>query len=63
MLTSAVQPSRPSLALRVGITGARSLRNDQVARLREQLRAVLAQVREEMEHLAGETGCHGGLCA
>ncbi len=47
-------PARPALALRIGITGARSLRATDSDRLREKVRAVLAQAQQDMWHLAAE---------
>ncbi|MGA1984145.1 MAG: hypothetical protein ABSG84_16980 [Acidobacteriaceae bacterium] len=47
------QSARPSLVLRLGITGARHLRADQLERIRKQLRDVLGLVQVEMERLAG----------
>jgi hypothetical protein len=41
-------PARPQLAFRVGITGARSLRADQVDRISGQLRDVLFLVKQEI---------------
>lgn len=46
------KPARPSLVLRLGITGARNLRADQLARIRSQLKDVFASVKSEMEQLA-----------
>jgi fumarate reductase subunit D len=46
------RPARPSLALRLGITGARNLRADQLERIHEQLRDVFGLVKAEMERLA-----------
>lgn len=43
---------RPSLVLRLGITGARNLRADQLASLRVQLRDAFGLVKVEMERLA-----------
>ena len=45
------RPARPSLALRIGVTGARRLRADQVPRIKTQLGSVLSSARQEMECL------------
>jgi len=45
-------PARPMLALRLGITGARNLRTDQLNRIREHLKDVFALVKADMERLA-----------
>src|ERR1700726_2295423 len=64
MIASTPRPSRPLLALRLAVTGARSLRSDQVSRLREQLRAVFAQVRRGGGMLGERTYCFFGcLCS
>jgi hypothetical protein len=47
-------PARPALALRVGITGARSLRAADRDRLRDKVQAVLAQAQQHMQQLAAE---------
>lgn len=46
------RPARPSLVLRLGITGARNLRADQLERIRKQLNDVFGLVKSEMEQLA-----------
>lgn len=46
------QSARPSLVLRLGITGARNLHADQLERIHAQLRDVFALVKAEMERLA-----------
>ena len=48
-------PQRPELALRVGVTGARSLRADQVARIDSQLADVLKLVKWEMQSFRQHT--------
>jgi hypothetical protein len=50
------KPQRPPLALRLGITGARTLRADQLVRIRTQLRDVFALVKAEMERLTRGKG-------
>ncbi|MGO9008218.1 MAG: hypothetical protein ACLQIQ_12010 [Beijerinckiaceae bacterium] len=50
-MTSPSYP-RPALALRIGITGARSLDASQCKRLSDQVKAILAAAREEMRDLA-----------
>lgn len=47
-----IRTARPSLVLRLGITGARNLRADQLERIRRQLRNVFGLVKTEMEQLA-----------
>jgi hypothetical protein len=49
------QPARPALALRVGITGARSLNAADCDRLRDKVRAALAQAQQYMQQLATES--------
>jgi hypothetical protein len=46
------QPARPRLALRVGVTGARSLRADQVPRIHAELESVLERAKVDMLHLS-----------
>ena len=48
------RPSRPTLALRLGITGARKLHADQLPRIRSQLKDVFASVKAELERLASQ---------
>ncbi|MGA7927857.1 MAG: hypothetical protein WCA20_17955, partial [Candidatus Sulfotelmatobacter sp.] len=48
------RPVRSSLDLRLGITGARRLRADQLDRIRTQLHDVLALTKQEMERLSEE---------
>jgi hypothetical protein len=40
------RPARPKLALRIGITGARSLDAERLDHLRKQLREVLGQAKQ-----------------
>jgi hypothetical protein len=49
-----VPPLRPSLVLRVGITGARDLSDDQLPRLGDQVAEILRLVRQEAEQLAAK---------
>lgn len=49
-------PRRPRLALRIGVTGGRSLDGGRLAELREKLHEVLNSVREDMQRLAKEDG-------
>ncbi|HUC65373.1 MAG TPA: hypothetical protein VMA53_08095 [Stellaceae bacterium] len=53
-------PARPPFAIRVGITGARSLRAEQLPRLRTQLRTLLADVKEQMQRLAADRAASAG---
>src|SRR5580704_8652484 len=48
------RPAHPTLALRVGITGARSLRAADRERLRDRVHAVLAQAQQQIQQLAAE---------
>lgn len=52
ILPSMEHPAHPPLALRVGITGLRKLHATEIDRLRHQVRALLAQIRTEMQHIA-----------
>jgi hypothetical protein len=56
---SANGPARPRLALRIGITGARSLDAGRLDHLREKLREVLGQARLNMLALAKEEDAAG----
>ena len=47
-------PTRPQLALRVGVAGARHLDAKQVERLQNKLRTVLEQARTDMRLVAQE---------
>lgn len=51
-MTSSATPSRPALALRIGITGTRNLKPDQVSRLSAQIHSVLHAARQRTEELA-----------
>lgn len=53
--TSDQRPAKPSLALRVGITGARRLSTRQRSRIQVELGFVLNLVKQEMERLAQAT--------
>jgi hypothetical protein len=46
------RPARPSLVLRLGITGARNLHSSQLFRIRSQLKDVIGLVKADMERLA-----------
>ena len=59
-MTSSATPSRPALALRIGITGTRSLEPDQVSRLSVQIHSVLQAARRRMSELAAD---HAGVGA
>jgi hypothetical protein len=48
-------PSRPHLRLRVGITGARMLRSDQLERIDKDLRYLLAYTKEFVERLSRQS--------
>src|ERR1019366_3424422 len=47
-------PARPSLALRIGITGSRKLRTDQLARIHGEIQDALASAKQQMERLSHE---------
>jgi hypothetical protein len=47
-------PARPSLALRIGITGSRKLRADQLARIHGEIQDALASSKQQMERLSHE---------
>ena len=47
-------PARPSLALRIGITGSRKLRVDQLARIHSEIQDALASAKQQMERLSHE---------
>jgi hypothetical protein len=46
------RPARPSLVLRLGITGARNLGGDQLERIRGQLKDVFGVIKAEMDRLS-----------
>jgi hypothetical protein len=52
-MTTVRPPTRPALALRIGITGARSLDAAQLPRLSDQLRDILGITHQAMHELAG----------
>ena len=47
-------PARPSLALRIGITGSRKLRADQLGRIHGEIQDALASAKQQMERLSHE---------
>jgi hypothetical protein len=53
-MTSITSPTRPTLALRIGITGARNLDAAQLPRLSDQLHAVLQAIQQQMRQLAAQ---------
>jgi hypothetical protein len=53
---SSHRPELPWLALRVGVTGARDLAPENIARLRDQLQVVLQKIKSNMERLGKEDG-------
>lgn len=46
------RPARPSLVLRLGITGARNLRGDQLERIQRQLKDVFGSIEAELDGLS-----------
>jgi len=58
------RPARPALAFRVGISGARSLRPDQIDRIAGQLRDVLSLLKQEMDRFSRDPSvCKSYCCA
>jgi hypothetical protein len=55
-------PSCPSLALRVGITGTRRLRENQRQRIRLQVDGALLHLKEKLGHLANVDGVRNFYC-